>query len=167
MLRKSSVAALTALAVLVSGCDIGVRTDAGRAIERFLAAVHNDDRAAFEAAIDRPALRADLSDQLTELARSKGVIVEGGPSEFALDRMITPEAFRLVEAKTGQVLPHAPSAAEIALIMKVRDKSHVCVGDPRKAACTLSFAKRGGAWRLVGMQATDLRIEVPRVAKKK
>jgi hypothetical protein len=167
MFRMGSAAALAALAVSLSGCDIGVRADAARAIERFLAAVHNDDRAAFEAAVDRDALRADLSDQLTELARSKGVVVEGGPSEFALDRMISPEVFRIVEAKTGQALGHAPSAAEIALIMKVRDNNHVCVGDPRKAACTLAFARRGGVWRLVGMQATDLRIEVPPARSKK
>lgn len=167
MLRKDLIVALAGLALLMGGCDIGVRADASRAIERFLTAIHNDDRKAFEAAIDRDALRSDLADQLNALARGKGVIVEGGPSEFALDRMITPEAFRVVEAQTGQVLNHAPNAAEIALIMKVRDKSHVCVGDPRKTSCTLSFAKRAGVWRLVGMQATDLRIEVPQVAKRK
>jgi hypothetical protein len=165
MLCMRSLAALAVLTVSLSGCDIGVRTDAAKAIERFLAAVHDDDRAAFEAAIDRPALRANLGGQLTELARAKGVVVEGGPSEFALDRMISPGAFRLVEAKTGQALPHAPSAAEIALIMKVQDKSHVCVDDPAKSRCLLSFAKRGGTWRLVGMPATNLTIAVPPAKK--
>ena len=167
MLSKGLVVALTALAVALGGCDIGVRADAAKAIERFMKAVHDDDRAAFEAAIDRPALRSDLRDQLTDLGRAKGVVVDGGPSEFALDRMISPGVFRLVEARTGEVLPHAPTAAEIALIMKVRDKGHVCVGDPRQDRCTLSFAKRAGAWRLVGMQATDLRIEVPPVPSRK
>jgi len=165
MLRMRSLAALAVLAVSLAGCDIGVRADAAKAIERFLAAVHNDDRAAFEAAIDRPALRANLGEQLTELARAKGVVVEGGPSEFALDRMISPEAFRLVEARTGQALPHAPSAAEIVLIMKVQDKSHVCVGDPKAPRCQLSFAKRSGTWRLVGMPATNLTIAVPPAKK--
>jgi hypothetical protein len=167
MLRTNLVVALTALAVTLGGCDIGVRADASKAIERFLTAVHNDDRAAFEAGIDRHALRADLRDQLTDLARAKGVVVEGGPSEFALDRMISPAVFHLVAAKTGEALPTAPSAAEIALIMKVRDKAHVCVGDPSKPRCLLSFAKRGGVWRLVGMQATGLRIEVPPAPSKK
>jgi hypothetical protein len=167
MFRKSSAVALAALAVSLAGCDIGVRADAAKAIERFLAAVHDDDRAAFEAAVDRKALRSDLSEQLTELARAKGVVVEGGPSEFALDRMISPGAFRIVEAKSGQALGHAPSAAEIALILKVRDKNHVCVGDPGEDRCSLSFAKRAGVWRLVGMQATDLRIAVPPPRKKK
>jgi hypothetical protein len=81
--------------------------------------------------------------------------------------MISPAAFRLVEASTGQALSAAPSAAEIALIMQVRDKAHVCVGDPAKPRCLLSFAKRDGAWRLVGMQAMDLKIEVPPASSKK
>lgn len=167
MLRRNLVAALTAFTVTLGGCDMGVRTDASKAIARFLTAVHDDDRAAFEAGIDRNALRADLRDQLTDLARAKGVIVEGGPSEFALDRMISPAAFRLVQANTGEALPAAPNAAEIALIMKVRDKTHVCVGEPERPRCLLSFAKRAGAWRLVGMQAMDLKIAVPPAPPKK
>ena len=167
MFRRNLVVALAALAVALGGCDLSVRADASKSIERFLKAVHDHDRTAFEASIDRAALRADLRDQLTELARAKGVVVEGGPSEFALDRMISPAAFRLVEANTGQALPGAPSAAEIALIMKVQDKAHVCVGDPRANRCALSFAKRGGTWRLVGMQATDLKIAVPPAPSKK
>ncbi len=167
MLRKDLMVALTGLALFMGGCDVGVRAEASKAIEHFLTAVHEDDRKGFESALDREALRRNLADQLNDLARSKGVVVEGGPSEFALDRMITPQAFRMVEARTGQVLNHAPNAAEIALILKVRDKNHVCVGDPSKANCTLSFTKRAGVWRLVGMQATDLKIEVPQVAKRK
>jgi hypothetical protein len=167
MVRKSLAVALAALAVALGGCDVGVRAEASKAVERFLTAVHNDDRKAFEAGIDRAALRADLRDQLTDLARARGVMVDGGPSEFALDRMISPAAFRLVEAGSGDVLPVAPNAAAIALMMQVRDRTHVCVGDPGKPRCPLSFAKRDGAWRLVGMQATDLKIAVPPAPKKK
>ena len=167
MLRKCSAVALAALTVALGGCDVGVRADASKAVERFLTAVHNDDRTAFEAVIDRKALRADLRDQLTDLARARGVMVDGGPSDFALDRMISPAAFRLVQANTGQALSAAPNAAEIALMMQVRDKAHVCVGDSGKPRCPLSFAKRDGVWRLVGMQATDLKIEVPPAPSKK
>jgi hypothetical protein len=167
MFRKSLAVALAGLSLVLGGCDIGVRADASKAIERFLKAVQDDDRQAFEAGIDREALRADLRNQLTELARAKGVVVDGGPSEFALDRMISPGAFRLVEAQTGQVLHVAPKAPAIALMMQVRDRSHVCVGDPGKPRCALSFAKRDGVWRLVGMQATDRRIMVPPAPAKK
>ena len=167
MFRKSLAVALAVFTLALGGCDIGVRADASKAIARFLTAVHNDDRKAFEAGIDREALRADLRAQLTDLARAKGVVVEGGPSEFALDRMISPGAFRLVEAGTGQALHVAPNAAALALIMQVRDRSHVCVGDPAKPHCALSFAKQDGVWRLVGMQATDRKIAVPPAPAKK
>jgi hypothetical protein len=161
MLKKGPAAAFLAFSLAVSGCSLDVRADASRGIAHFLDAVHRGDRKAFEAAIDRPALRTDLRDQLAALGKAKDLDVGEGASEFALDRMITPEAFRLVEARTGQALPVAPTAAQIALTMKVRDKTHVCVTDPGKDRCVLSFAKHGVTWRLVGMQATDLRVEVP------
>jgi hypothetical protein len=128
---------------------------------KVMAAVHDGDRAAFEAAIDRDALRSDLRDQLADMAREKGVLIDGGPSEFTLDRMISPNAFRLVAADTGKPLSKPPGAAEIAAMMEVRDRAHVCVGDRVKGHCELAFAKREGVWRLVGMRATNHRIEVP------
>jgi hypothetical protein len=158
MLRRGGLAASLVLLGLLAGCGIDVRADAAQGVARFLDAVHNGDRKAFEAAVDRPLLRADLRDQLAEFGRAKDLDIQGGASEFALDRMITPEAFRLVSARTGQPMPVAPTAAQVALLMKVKDKSHVCLGDPGKDRCILNFAKRGGTWRLVGMQATELKV---------
>lgn len=148
------------LALTLSGCGLGTRADAAGAIARFLDAVHRGDKTAFEAGLDRAALRADLRDQLADLGRSRAIEVDGGPSEFALDRMITPQAFKLVEARTGRPLPMAPTAAQVALLMKVRDRNHVCLADPGKARCRLAFTRENGVWRLVGMQATDLTIEI-------
>lgn len=161
MHAKGSVVALLALALLLGGCGLDVRADASQGIARFLDAVRRGDRQAFEAAIDRPALRSDLRGQIAEIAKADGVDVGEGPSEFALDRRINPEAFRLVEAKTGEALPMAPTAAQVAILMKVRDRGHVCLEDPAQHRCLLSFAKQGKAWRLVGMQANGLKIELP------
>ena len=36
-----------------------------------------------------------------------------------------------------------------------------CLDDATTHACRITFAKRDGAWKLVGMPAADLRIEVP------
>ena len=169
MLRRGGLAALCLLLPLVAGCGVDVRADAAQGVARFLDAVRRDDRAGFEAAIDRPAVRADLRDQLADLARANGLDVEGGASEFALDRMITPEAFRLVEAKTGQAMPVAPTAAQVALLMHVQDRKHVCLGEPVQGHCLLAFAKRRGTWRLVGMRATELKVVAlpPSAAKKR
>jgi hypothetical protein len=159
MISRVLAAALAALAIGLGGCDLGVRTDASQGIARFLDAVHAGDRAAFEATIDRPALRADLHRQIVDVGRVKGLDV-GGPSEFALDRRITPRMFQLVEAKTGRALTAAPTAAQVALLMKVTDRSHVCVRDLHRDRCLLSFEKQQGVWRLVGMPVGELRIEV-------
>ncbi|MGZ3378426.1 MAG: hypothetical protein ACXU8S_17665 [Phenylobacterium sp.] len=158
MLRRRAPLAASVLVLALSACGIDVRADAAQGIARFLDAVRRDDHQAFEKAIDRPALRADLRDQLADLGRARDIDIEGGPSEFALDRMITPEAFRLVSARTGEPMPMAPSAAQVALLMTVKDKSHVCLGDAAGQRCALAFAKRGGAWRLTGMRATELKV---------
>ena len=42
--------------------------------------------------------------------RPTALDVEGGPSDFALDRMIGPDALRLVRAGTGEALTAAPTA---------------------------------------------------------
>jgi hypothetical protein len=164
MVAKAFPAVLAVFALTLSACDVGVRTDASKDIAGFLDAVHTGDRAAFEAAIDRPALQADLRRQITDLARANSLDV-GGPSEFAVDRRITPQAFQLVEARTGRALPVAPTAAQVALLMKVIDRTHVCVRDLRRERCLLTFAKQKGTWRLVGMQADDLKIVVGAPAK--
>ena len=157
MIRRGVAAALYLLPLALAGCGIDVRADAANGVARFLDAVRRGDRQGFEASIDRPALRAELRAQLADLGRAKGLDV-GGASDFALDRMITPDAFRLVEARTGQDLPVPPSAAQVAVLMRVKDKGHVCLTDLKGERCTLSFAKEGRAWRLTGMRATELKV---------
>ena len=134
---------------------------AAESASRLLAAAIARDRVAFEAQIDRPAVREDLRRQVADLARGKALDVEGGPSEFALDRMISPAAIRLVQAGSGESLSTAPTPAQVAPLMKAMDARHACLRDTSAPHhCLLTFARADGAWRLVGMQATGLRIEL-------
>jgi hypothetical protein len=153
MLRKGPLVALSALALSLGACGLDPRQDAAKDIAKFMAAVQRDDPTAIEAALDRPALRADLRDQLAALGRASGIDVGDGPSEFAMDRMITTQAIRLAEARTG--LSATPTAAQVAPALKMPDKAHACVLDAAKDHCALTFAQRGGVWRLAGMQATE------------
>lgn len=150
-----------ALSAGLGGCEAGARKDAAKGAEQLFAAVVARDRVAFEKVVDRRAVREDLSGQLVAVARANGVEVDGGPSEFALDRMIQPEALRLVDA-SGQPVAKAPAAEELAARMKVQDKGHVCLQDAGR--CQLTFAKTKGQdgkrWRLIGMQAQDLTVQV-------
>jgi hypothetical protein len=153
MQTRGIVAGISALGVLLSACGLGERDDASKAIAGFLAAVQTDDRAAFEKGVDRAALQADLRDQLAEMGKAGGMDVDGGASEFALDRMISPQAVRLAAAKTAPNWPPAPTPAQVMPRMKVRDIRHVCLEQIATKKCLLDFAKRDGVWRLVGMPA--------------
>lgn len=163
MLRATFVLALAALSL--SACNGAAPKGAAETASRLLTAAYNNDRIAFEAEIDRAAVRDDVRRQVSEMARSKALDVDGGPSEFALDRMISPDAVRIVD-KQGARLTAAPTTQQIAPLMKVVDDRHVCVRDAESPQnCLLTFAKGKGAeakghWRLVGMRALDLRVEV-------
>lgn len=138
---------------MLGGCSLDAKGDAAKAISAFLGAVQREDTTAFDAALDRPALRKDLGDQLATLARTSGVDINGGPSEFAMDRMITPQLVRRAEAAAA--LPATPSAEQVAPGLKTVGKHTVCLQDAARSRCLLTFAKSGKTWRLVGMQATD------------
>ena len=159
MIRKLVIASL--IAISLAGCSGPAPQGAAESASRLLAAAAKGDRVAFEAEIDRPAVRDDVRRQMSEVARAERLDVEGGPSEFALDRMIGPDALRLVRAGTGEVVTTPPSASQIASQMKSIDGNRACLrNDGAPDRCLLTFAKGKGGWRLVGMQATDLRIEV-------
>ncbi|MDB5466267.1 MAG: hypothetical protein JWQ46_1029 [Phenylobacterium sp.] len=174
MYRKAWVAALAALSL--TACSGKPGQDAAGAVQGFLAAVLTNDRAAFEADIDRAALRRDLRSQIVEMGRAAGLEVDGGPSEFTLDRMIGPDNFHLVQAETGAPLATPPTLEQVRAMLQPVDGAHVCLhGPPPQQACVLTFenqkaaAKDAGGkdgqarqagWRLVRMPATDLRIEV-------
>ena len=146
-----------ALAMVLSACGAGAGSSAAKAVAAFLAAAQRGDRPAVEAALDRDALREDLKGQLGDVARSHGVEVDGGASEFVLDRMISPNAFRLVSVD-GQPLAAPPTPAQVAPLLKSRDRNQVCLQDLAKQRCLLDFARHKGVWRLVGMQATGQAI---------
>jgi hypothetical protein len=165
MLRPALVLALAALGL--SGCNGAAPRGATESASRLLGAALKGDRVAFEAEIDRTAVREDVRRQVADMARAKALEVDGGPSEFALDRMISPDALRVVDP-SGAPLAEPPTARQLAPLMKVIDRRHVCLRDAESPKnCVLTFAKTGqagGHWRLVGMRALDLRIEVKTVS---
>jgi hypothetical protein len=163
MLRIIPVLAL--MAIGLNGCGAAAPKGAIESASRLLAAALSGDRAAFEAQIDRAAVRADVRRQVTELAKATVLDVDGGPSEFALDRMISPEKVRVVDG-SGAALTSAPTAKQVAPLMRKVDAKHACLRDAGADDCLLTFAKGKDptfgreSWRLVGMKAMDLTIQV-------
>jgi uncharacterized membrane protein len=162
--RWVRAAALLALALGMAGC--GERTggggDAATAAQALLTAVQTGDARAFEAHLDRPALRANLRAQLQMMAAANGLDVAGGAADFALDRMIAPEAFRLVRSQDGAQVTTAPTLSQVTALMTPLAKDRACLHDfvaPQR--CLLTFTRHEDSWHLVAMPAYDLRIVVP------
>lgn len=151
MLRMGAVVALSALGLVLGGCEGRARSEAAASAERLLKAVETGDRVAFEAEIDREAVREDVRRQMVEWARERGLEVDGGPSEFALDRMISPEALHVVRAG---------DAAPIRERLKIQDGKVCLPADDGSGRCLLTFGKSDKRWRLVGMQAMGVTVQV-------
>ena len=150
---------LVAVALPLAACNGAAPRGAIESASRLLAAALSGDRIAFEAQIDRKAVRDDVRRQVTELARATALDVDGGPSEFALDRMISPEKVRVVD-RSGAALTAAPTPKQVAPLMRKVDGKHACLLDAQARDCLLTFAKGRDHWRLVGMKAMDLTIRV-------
>jgi hypothetical protein len=150
---------LVAVALPLAACNGSAPRGAIESASRLLAAALSGDRVAFEAQIDRKAVRDDVRRQVTELARATALDVDGGPSEFALDRMISPEKVRVVD-RSGAALTAAPTPKQVAPLMRKVDGKHACLRDAQARDCLLTFAKGRDHWRLVGMKAMDLTIQV-------
>lgn len=159
MLRKSLTIAV--IAASLGSCGGSARHDAAETAARLLSAVVHGDRTAFEAAIDRGAVRDDVRRQVAQLAQASGLEVDGGPSEFALDRMIAPEAINVVDARSGQAVDKAPTPTQVAPQIQMNGDGRACLRDaPHGKTCALTFARSDEGWRLVGMKAMGLTIEV-------
>ena len=160
--RTLRVAALAAMVLSAQACARRPQDDgAADAAHALLAAAWSGDLKGFDGVVDRPAVRADLRRQLMAVAQANTLSVEGGASDHALDRMITPDAFRMVQAGSGAPLPAAPTQTEAAALLKPAATGRVCLhGGPPDEPCLLTFAKEAAGWRLVGMAPAGFTIPV-------
>jgi hypothetical protein len=162
VVRVLRIIVLAAACLALQACHrVPPQVQAAADAQKLLAAVWSGDAQAFEAHVDRPALRADLRRQLAELAQANTLSVEGGASDAALDRMITPSALRLSDS-SGQPLARAPSEAQVQLMMALVGETRACLRDgSAPAGCVLTFDRDDHGWRLVGMAPAGVVIAVP------
>jgi hypothetical protein len=147
-----------ALALALGACG-DARQAAAPDVRKFLTAVAGDDRMAFEARIDRPAVRADLKGQLLAMPEVRTLQDQLGDDtgDVAADKMISPDSFRLLQVGAGQLPAKSASNREIAARLKILAPERVCLFDPTaKGRCLLTFARQGHAWKLVGLHAPDV-----------
>ena len=155
---------LTALAGLAA-CGLPQRYHAAQDVHAFFQAVQDDDQAAFEAHVDRPALRRELKAQVDQAASGAGLgadvlerVLGAGRGEALVDRMISPRSFRIAWRRSGVAAGRTPSAPEIAVMLRMPAPDEACLHDLKSDRCVLTFRREGGTFKLTGISAQAVRI---------
>ena len=163
---------LAALAALwLTGCAATQRLSAAGDVHTLLVAIRDDDRAAFEAHVDRKALEAQLKARIVDRAaqanvgggwKGLGVLLSGPLAHAAGDLLIQPGVFRAVAEYYGYRpdIP-IPSSLALATALKALPDGRVCAKGGGSGGCLLVFANESGAWRLVAFDgdAAMLRLK--------
>jgi len=168
--RLRFCAAALALAGL-AGCLTVERVDAAADVRALLIAIRDDDGAAFDARVDRPALQRQLEQRLVAAAqgpnrddpvRALGAMFAGPLAALAVEALVQPAVFRAVAEYYGYG-PDTPIPPQLAIAqdLKPLPEDRVCATRHHGGPCVLTFAKQDGVWRLVSFDG-DLGLLKPR-----
>jgi hypothetical protein len=156
------------LAFALAACATATRYDAAGDIHALLVAIRDNDRQAFDAHVDRPALKAQMKSRLTATAVQRGgafggVLAQmlGGVSDAMVDAAVQPQVF-LAVAETKGYRPSKPLPGRVAITSSLRylEGDRVCVTGKKDGPCLLVFRNEGGVWRLIGYEGPlgDLKL---------
>lgn len=168
-MRPFRILALTGLAVLMASCATATRLDAAGDVHALLIAIRDNDKAAFNAHVDRQALKASIEAHLVgearkatkdENLRALGALAAPYLADAADKALIQPSTFRSVAYqygyKPGQPIPGQVS---IAGALKAMPDGRVCATKSKDGPCVLIFTRKDGIWKLSGFEGdvADLR----------
>ena len=161
MLRRLALV-LAGLGAL-TGCATTERLSAASDVHRLLVSIRDDDRAEFEAHVDRRALEAEIQaelvsrardDRLPPAGRGLGMVLSGPLARAAGGVLIRPDVFRAVADYYGY-RPDTPIPGQIGLAgaLTALPDGRVCAKTRKGGPCLLTFAQEEGTWRLVAFDA--------------
>ena len=159
MKTPTRLIAVLILGLCLFGCATTERISAAGDVHRFLVAIRDDDRQAFDAHVDRRALEAQMQSILVEKAESAdvpdtlkgvGVLVSGSLAKAAGKALLRPDVFRAVADYYGYRPDiRIPGPLAIAAMLRPIDGGRMCAARGQRGPCLLTFANEGGTWRLV------------------
>ena len=160
---------IVVLAFCLAACATATRFDAAGDIHALLVAVRDNDRQAFDAHVDRPALKAQMKSRLTAAAVQRGgafggalVQMLGGVTDALVDAAVQPQVFLAVaEAKGYRPSQPLPGRGTITSSLRYLEGDRVCVVDKKDGPCLLVFANEGGTWRLVAFEGPLDQLKLP------
>ena len=161
---------ILALFLVLSACATATRYDAAGDIHALLVAIRDNDKPAFDAHVDRPALKAQFKARImAEIVRGVGPMggvlaqtLGGAAADAVIDTAVQPGVFLAVaEAKGYRPSQPLPGRAGIAASLRALPDDRVCVVDKADGPCLLVFRNEAGAWRLVGYEGPASLLKLP------
>ncbi|MFI4976114.1 MAG: hypothetical protein ACHP84_16360 [Caulobacterales bacterium] len=160
------------LCALAAGCATTEQISAAGDVRAFLISIRDDDRAAFDAHVDRPALerqlesrilrRVDTSDHRVA-ARALAAVLARPLSQLAGDALLQPQVFRSVAEYYGYK-PDMPIPSEFTIAQALRGlpDNRVCAAKSHSGPCLMTFAQEDGVWRLVSFDGDPSMLRLSR-----
>jgi hypothetical protein len=152
------LAAMIGLAAL-AGCATTERISAAGDVHALMIAIRDDDRATFDAHVDRRALEAQIQAKIVERTTAQGssttvkglgILMSGPLARAASGVLIQPEVFRAVADYYGyRPSTPIPGTFAISTALKPLPDGRVCAVTKRNGPCLVTFADEDGVWRLV------------------
>ena len=161
-----------ALALGLSACATAQRLDAAGDVHALLVSIRDEDQAAFDAHVDREALKREITARLAAEARSPkldkgwqslGAILAPALADIAGDALVQPRVFHKVAESYGyRPGQPVPSRVAIAGALKTMDDGRVCATKTKNGPCVLVFTQEQGTWKLSGFEGdiSSLRIKL-------
>jgi len=164
--RFAAVSALLAFGLL-SACSTLPRLEAANDIHAFLVAIRDGDNAAFDAHVDRPALKSQLKARLLSGAvessgaaspATLGALLVGPLVDVGVDTLVRPDVFRVIAGELGYSADKPiPSTLAISGFVRPVEDGRACIFTRRNGPCVLMFKDEAGVWKLIGFEG---RIEM-------
>jgi len=169
-MRIRTLLTLSLAAAALSGCATVTRYDAAGDVHALLVAIRDNDRAAFDARVDRPALKAQIESELVRGARASkagnglqaAMIALAGPvASVAGEALVQPETFRYAANYYGYTPDRPiPSRVAVAAGLRYQGDGRVCAAKSKSGPCLLTFTLEGGTWRLSGFDAETAKLRL-------
>ena len=161
------VLAVTLLALVLAACASVKRLDAANDVHALLLSIRDNDQAAFDAHVDRPALKREIAARIEQAGTKRygdiATLLAPGLAEFAGDTLVQPGVFKLVARQYGYSdQTPIPGPMAIAGALRALPDGRVCAVTKKKGPCVLVFTREDGVWKLTGFEGDvkDLRLKL-------
>jgi hypothetical protein len=159
------------MALTLSACATVQKLDAAGDVHALLISIRDNDRAAFDAHVDKPALTRQIEARLVAEARDApvtdewkalGMLLAQPVAALAGEALIRPRVFRAAAEYYGYT-PTTPIPGSFAIAQQLRytGDAEVCATRSKAGPCLLTFTRQGDRWRLSGFNGalSELRLK--------